>query len=127
MAGNLDGFLIGHQSKALHELGRPPQLGHLTLEALDLLLRLARHAWPSSGVDLLPADPLAHRLRRTDAEELSDGSNRLILAVMIRPHLADRPDGTLAPLGRALTGTSHETDPSKESSLRTPRGGSNDR
>jgi len=51
-------------------------------------------------------------------------ADRLVLAVMIRPHLRDHPDGALPQLGRVLTGTSHETDPSKESSLRTCRGDS---
>src|SRR5690606_27766442 len=108
----------------LQDLIRPPQLRDLALETLDLLLRLARHARPSAGVDLHPADPLPHRLRRADAEELGDVTDRLVLAVVVRSHLRDHPDGALAQLDRVLTGTSHETDPSEESSLRTCRGDS---
>ncbi|WP_404474728.1 hypothetical protein [Microbacterium aerolatum] len=51
-------------------------------------------------------------------------TDRLIFAVVIRPHLRDHPHRTLPQLDRVLTRTSHETDPSKEFSLRTCRGDS---
>src|SRR5690606_11793808 len=67
-------------------------------------------------------DPGADRFRRPDAEHLRDRGHRLILARIVGPHLGDHTDSALTKLARILTGTSHKTDPSKESCLRTHRG-----
>src|SRR5690606_26805758 len=58
---------------------------------------------------------------RPDAEHLRDRGHRLILARIVGPHLGDHTDSALTKLARILTGTSHKTDPSKESCLRTHR------
>src|SRR5690606_38340519 len=67
-------------------------------------------------------DPGADRFRRPDAEHLRDRGHRLILARIVGSHLGDHTDSALTKLARILTGTSHKTDPSKESCLRTHRG-----
>ena len=67
--------------------------------------------------DLDPYPPIAARILTTPSSAKS-----LILARIIGPHLDDHTDSALTKLARILTGTSHKTDPSKESCLRTHRG-----
>ena len=77
-----------------------------------------------ADIDLLPPNPGSDRFGRADAEHAGDRGDRGVLAGIVRPHLGDHADCALTKLARILVGSCHETDPSKESSLRTRRGDS---
>src|SRR5262249_13876193 len=63
----------------------------------------------------------------TDPEQLGDPTHRRPLRLMLGPDLADHPDRPLTQLSRVPRTPRHDSNPSKEWSLRTRRGGSPDR
>ena len=89
----------------LQDLVRPPQLGVLPLQLLDLGLRVGRDTRPVAGIDLSPANPRPDRLRRTDTEHPRHRRHRGILARIIGPHLGDHTDSALTKQYQALLGT----------------------
>src|SRR5665647_3503297 len=112
--------------RRLQDRVRALEFGVLPFQPLDLSRLLTAEPGPRPLIDLVLADPLAQRLRRTDTQQVRHMRHRgpvrdlIRSALVIHPH---RPSLQLSriPLRRVPR---HDSNLPKVSSLRTPRGDS---
>src|SRR3954454_6217636 len=84
--------------------------------------------WADALVDLCLANPLAHRLGRADAQLLRHRAHRLPLGGVVRPGLGDQAHCPLPQFPRIPNASiCHDSILLKDWSLRTRRGGSQER
>ena len=94
--------------RRLEDLIRAAQLSVLPLQPPDLGMLLAGQTGPCPSVHFGLADPLAQRLRCSNAELLGHGADRWPVRGVLRPHLGDHPDRTLTQFWRVVPrSTSH--------------------